>query len=125
MTCPFYVCDGRPSCLIGEPDGRHCGPRQYPVCVCNLDEIGRGEAWRGTVMQHVEAFEFYSWLEIPYGGSLQTDFKTHGDVCRSCEYGIDYKGRSFCCKPCYWVGGRTHGVRDCSAYVRSGVGWSP
>jgi len=46
VTCPFYVCDGRPSCLLGEPDGRHCGPRQYPVCVCNLDEIGRGEAWR-------------------------------------------------------------------------------
>lgn len=91
---------------------------------CPFD-TGEWGAWRGTVMQHVEAFEFYSGLEIPYGGSLQTDFKTHGDVCRSCEYGIDYKGRSFCCKPCYWVGGRTHGVRDCSAYVRSGVGWSP
>ncbi len=124
MTCPFYV-GGRHPCALGEPDGRHCGPRQYPVGPCNLDEIGRGEAWRGTAMQHAEAFEFYSWLEIPYGGSLQTDFKTHGDVCRSCEYGIDYKGRSFCCKPCYWVGGRTHGVRDCSAYVRSAAGWSP
>lgn len=92
------------------------------VCAVCLGEWG---AWRGTVMQHVEAFEFYSWLDITYGGSLQTDFKTHGDVCRSCEYGIDYKGRSFCCKPGYWVGGRTHGVRDCGAYVRSGVGWLP
>jgi hypothetical protein len=89
-------------------------------CPVNLGEWG---AWRATAMQHVEAFEFYTWLEIPYGGSLQTDFKEHPDVCRSCEYGIDYRGRSFCCKPVYWVGGRTHGVRDCSAHVRKAVGW--
>jgi hypothetical protein len=46
MTCPFYRCDGRPECILGEPDGRHCGPQTYPVAPCNLDEIGRGEAWR-------------------------------------------------------------------------------
>jgi hypothetical protein len=45
VTCPFYVAS-RPSCALGEPDGRHCGPRQYPQSPCNLDEIGRGEAWR-------------------------------------------------------------------------------
>ena len=50
MTCPFYVA-GRHPCALGEPDGRHCGPRQYPVCVCNLDEIGRGEAWRAGLAQ--------------------------------------------------------------------------
>ena len=48
MTCPFYVA-GRHPCALGEPDGRHCGPRQYPVGPCNLDEIGRGEAWRAVV----------------------------------------------------------------------------
>lgn len=134
MICPYSfdepvgsgipaLLDGRYWCMghiaLGMSARRRRCPEDCPV------DMGEWGAWRGTVMQHVEAFEFYSWLEIPYGGSLQTDFKTHGDVCRSCEYGIDYKGRSFCCKPCYWVGGRTHGVRDCSAYVRSGVGWSP
>jgi hypothetical protein len=49
-TCPFYVA-GRHPCALGEPDGRHCGPRQYPVCVCNLDEIGRGEAWRAVLSE--------------------------------------------------------------------------
>ena len=51
MTCPFYA-GGRHPCALGEPDGRHCGPRQYPVGPCNLDEIGRGEAWR-AVIAHV------------------------------------------------------------------------
>ena len=49
MTCPFYVCNGRHPCALGEPDGRHCGPRQYPVGPCNLDEIGRGDAWRADL----------------------------------------------------------------------------
>ena len=53
MTCPFYVCDGRPSCLLGEPDGRHCGPRQYPVSPCNLDLVGEWGAWRAVVDQLV------------------------------------------------------------------------
>ena len=59
MTCPFYVA-GRHPCALGEPDGRHCGPRQYPVGPCNLDEIGRGEAWRaglGELMDYVEEVE--------------------------------------------------------------------
>lgn len=47
MTCPFYRCDGRPECILGDGRAeRHCGPRQYPVSPCNLDAIGRGEAWR-------------------------------------------------------------------------------
>jgi len=45
VTCPFYVASRHP-CALGEPDGRHCGPKQYPVSPCNLDEIGRGDAWR-------------------------------------------------------------------------------
>ena len=52
MTCPFYVA-GRHPCALGEPDGRHCGPRQYPMSACNLDEIGRGDAWRAVVDQLV------------------------------------------------------------------------
>ncbi len=124
MTCPYLRQRGGRDLCTWLDDWY---PYRDAVCCPDTCPCGPGPwgAWRGTVMQHVEAFEFYSWLDIPYGGSLQTDFKTHGDVCRSCEYGIDYKGRSFCCKPCCWVGGRTHGVRDCSAYVRSGVGWSP
>ena len=55
MTCPFYVCDGRPECILGDDRAeRHCGPRQYPVGVCTLDEIGRGEAWRAVL-----------WLVMP------------------------------------------------------------
>lgn len=53
MTCPFYVA-GRHPCALGEPDGRHCGPRQYPMSACNLDGIGRGEAWRAGLAE-VEA----------------------------------------------------------------------
>lgn len=63
MTCPFYV-GGRHPCALGEPDGRHCGPRQYPVCVCNLDEIGRGEAWRAVLAQ-VNAYTRYAVLIEP------------------------------------------------------------
>ena len=57
MTCPFYVA-GRHPCALGEPDGRHCGPRQYPVGPCNLDEIGRGDAWRSFVgqIEHSDAY---------------------------------------------------------------------
>lgn len=52
MTCPFYRCDGRPECILGDDRAeRHCGPRQYPVSPCNLDEIGRGEAWRAVLDQ--------------------------------------------------------------------------
>ena len=58
MTCPFYVCDGRPSCTLGEPDGRHCGPRQYPASACNLDEIGRGEAWRAGLAETMDAARY-------------------------------------------------------------------
>jgi hypothetical protein len=47
MTCPFYVCDGRPECILGDDRAeRHCGPRTYPAGPCTLDAIGRGEAWR-------------------------------------------------------------------------------
>ena len=54
MTCPFYVCDGRPECILGDDRAeRHCGPRQYPQSPCNLDAIGRGEAWRAVLDQLV------------------------------------------------------------------------
>ena len=47
MTCPFYVCDGRPECILGDDRAeRHCGPRQYPTSPCTLDEIGEWGAWR-------------------------------------------------------------------------------
>lgn len=65
MTCPFYVCDGRPSCLLGEPDGRHCGPRQYPASACNLDEIGRGDAWRSFVGQIRNFDNGYAYVAGP------------------------------------------------------------
>ena len=55
MTCPFYVA-GRHPCALGEPDGRHCGPRQYPVGPCNLDEIGEWGAWRATVAPICQSF---------------------------------------------------------------------
>lgn len=42
MTCQFYYITTRPFCALGEPDGRHCGPRQYPPGPCNLDEDGNG-----------------------------------------------------------------------------------
>lgn len=64
MTCPFYVVTDRPSCALGEPDGRHCGPRQYPVGPCNLDEVGRGEAWRG-VLAEVNAYTRYAVIVEP------------------------------------------------------------
>ena len=50
MTCPFYVASRHP-CALGEPDGRHCGPRQYPQSPCNLDEIGRGDEWRSCITE--------------------------------------------------------------------------
>jgi len=62
VTCPFYVCDGRPSCTLGEPDGRHCGPRQYPADPCNLDEIGRGEPWRAGLAETMDAARHYDAL---------------------------------------------------------------
>jgi len=50
MTCPFYVCNGRPECILGDDRAeRHCGPRTYPAGPCTLDAIGRGEAWRAVV----------------------------------------------------------------------------
>ena len=50
MTCPFYVIAGRPEFILGDDRAeRHCGPRTYPAGVCNLDGIGRGEAWRAVV----------------------------------------------------------------------------
>lgn len=60
MTCPFYVVTDRPSCALGEPDGRHCGPRQYPVAPCNLDEIGRGDAWRAVAPLLTEMAVYYA-----------------------------------------------------------------
>jgi hypothetical protein len=123
MSCPHnFLPQGGKYPLCGIDGGICFGPDHHRWDECPV-YFGPWGEWRATAMQHVEAFEFYTWLEIPYGGSLQTDFKEHPDVCRSCEYGIDYRGRSFCCKPVYWVGGRTHGVRDCSAHVRKAVGW--
>jgi hypothetical protein len=47
MTCPFYVCDGRPECILGDTRAeRHCGPRTYPAHSCTLDAIGEWGAWR-------------------------------------------------------------------------------
>jgi len=55
MTCPFYVITGRPECILGDDRAeRHCGPRTYPAGPCNLDGIGRGEAWRAGLAE-VEA----------------------------------------------------------------------
>lgn len=78
MTCPFYVCDGRPSCLLGEPDGRHCGPRQYPVSACNLDEIGEWGAWRAVLAEITEAARSIRWSGHPIADDIMGIFLATG-----------------------------------------------
>ena len=77
MTCPFYVCDGRPECILGDDRAeRHCGPRQYPTSPCNLESVGRGEAWRAGLAETMEAARHFREM-----GNLKRIGKAIDAVC--------------------------------------------
>lgn len=84
MTCPFYVCDGRPECILGDDRAeRHCGPRQYPVGPCTLDAIGRGEAWRSFVGQIRNFDNGYAYVAGPAWWSDEVWFMPGKTICAS------------------------------------------